>query len=383
MPELVPLGIADYNGVEGKDNITFEYEVSENDAKLITLQIRDGSTVIFEEIKSDPENITQGSHQWSWDGFDNNQILDTSALKAYKALNFYVKVEDDEGNEDFNTVDFKVSKAGKKWVDIKIDKGSKKINIDLRVNFKDGGAKGIDCFTRRVGGPRSSRTVTTCPWEKIPDSELNPLDPVLKVRNRSFQDLETLALEGLNYHWGRNNSHSEAKNVTIDGEEYQIFVNAINTRESAMDDVDLIFNTNRKWMRSGNPGTVEGIVSAVGNLVSREAVCYNVGYIKYSNGWGYVNANSEDIEFKMTSAHEIGHTILKAYGGTNYSYGHKGSVSVVTQSQSSDAKRYNKKGEIDIMPYYTDVVPLSVYDKFIASQEDVLSLIWLSKLEIE
>ncbi|WP_159283874.1 hypothetical protein [Tenacibaculum maritimum] len=33
----------------------------------------------------------------------------------------------------------------------------------------------------------------------------------------------------------------------------------------------------------------------------------------------------ENLEFMDTSAHEIGHTILKAYGGTFYSYGHKGS----------------------------------------------------------
>ncbi|MCD9637477.1 hypothetical protein LVK06_15450, partial [Tenacibaculum maritimum] len=72
----------------------------------------------------------------------------------------------------------------------------------------------------------------------------------------------------------------------VNGELYKVFVNAINTTKKAMDDVDLIFNTNNKWMRSGNPGTVEDPISFVGNIVSREAICYNVGYIKYSDGWG-------------------------------------------------------------------------------------------------
>ncbi|XER26852.1 hypothetical protein ACCC68_02960, partial [Tenacibaculum maritimum] len=69
---------------------------------------------------------------------------------------------------------------------------------------------------------------------------------------------------------------------TVNGELYEVFVNAINTTKKAMDDVDLILNTNNKWMRSGNPGTVEAPISFVGNIVSREAICYNVGYIKYS-----------------------------------------------------------------------------------------------------
>ncbi|MFL0081333.1 hypothetical protein V2566_14540, partial [Tenacibaculum maritimum] len=65
-----------------------------------------------------------------------------------------------------------------------------------------------------------------------------------------------------------------------------------------------------------------------------------MGYIKYSNGWFYRTNNDENIDFKYTSAHEIGHTILKAYGGTFYSYGHKGSVNTITQSESSNAKAY-------------------------------------------
>ncbi|MFL0104782.1 hypothetical protein [Tenacibaculum maritimum] len=74
-----------------------------------------------------------------------------------------------------------------------------------------------------------------------------------------------------------------------------------------------------------------------------------------------------------TSAHEIGHTILKAYGGTFYSYGRKGSVNTITQSESSNAKAYPKNGEMDIMPYYTDNPPLFDYNRFIAHEKDLLS----------
>ncbi|CAA0172146.1 conserved hypothetical protein [Tenacibaculum maritimum] len=84
-----------------------------------------------------------------------------------------------------------------------------------------------------------------------------------------------------------------------------------------------------------------------------------------------------------TSAHEIGHTILKAYGGTFYSYGHKGSVNTITQSESSNAKAYPKNGEMDIMPYYTDNPPLFDYNRFIAHEKDILSLLWLTKVELK
>ncbi|MFL0121837.1 hypothetical protein V2611_08560, partial [Tenacibaculum maritimum] len=152
---------------------------------------------------------------------------------------------------------------------------------------------------------------------------------------------------------------------------------------------DLIFNTNHKWMRSGNPGTVEDPISFVGNIVSREAICYNVGYIKYSKRWNYNQPHNEDLEFKFTSAHEIGHTILKAYGGTFYSYGHKGSVNTITQSESSEAKAYPKKGEIDIMPYHKEnklgkwYRQSNYYKRRVAHKKDVLSLIWLTKLNLK
>jgi len=151
-----------------------------------------------------------------------------------------------------------------------------------------------------------------------------------------------------------------------------------------MDDVDLVYNTNGSWMRSGNPGTATwNPISWVGNAISREAVCYNVGYIKYSNGWGYSYESNEDLEFKFTSAHEIGHEILKSYGGTAYSYGHKGSVNVVTQSRKDSAPAYLAKGEIDIMPYYPSDPPFSEYNRYIAAEKDVLSLIYLTKLKIK
>ena len=202
----------------------------------------------------------------------------------------------------------------------------------------------------------------------------------IKERTRSFQDLERLVLEGISYHWGRNRNHAVAKNVEINSEKYEVFVNPINTQSKAMDDISLIYNTNNDWMRSGNPGTVTGFISAVGNIFSREAVCYNVGYIKDSNGWEYVSEKHEDVIFKLTAAHEIGHEILKAFGDVYYSYGHKDTVNTVTQKIKDGIPKYPSTGEIDLMKYYQNYYDIP---RTIASKTDVLGLLWLTKIKIK
>ena len=210
-----------------------------------------------------------------------------------------------------------------------------------------------------------------------------PNKPIIKQRTRTFEDLKQLAIDGLNYHWGRNKSHAVAKDVKIVSDSYELYMNAINATENSIDDIILVYNTNGDWMRSGNPGSATfNPVSWVGNIISREAICYNAGYIKYSNGWGYAYYYHEDIEFRFTSAHEIGHEILKFYGGTNYSYEHKGST-YVWQSQNGTQDPYLAQGEIDIMPYYPVDPIISEYQRYVASEKDVLGLIWLTKIKIK
>ncbi|MGG6230704.1 hypothetical protein [Tenacibaculum sp. SDUM215027] len=393
MPSFVPLGIADYSGNNERGFVQFTYQIADNNAKELTLQIRDGSSVIYEEKITEANKLKQGEHIWKWDGFDSRGILDTAKLTQYENLNLYTIGVDSSNNYSRKKLDFSMRYDEVKWVDVKIDKNSKRIDVTLRVNLKDGGAKGIECYEKDIDpDPKLRVPMKVCPWDKIPQEDLITGKPPLTARTRSFEDLERLALEGLNYHWGRNRNHYVAKDVDIDGEKYEVYVNAINTTEKTMDDVSLIFNTNGDWMRSGNPGTVEDPISFVGNIVSREAVCYNVGYIYeyfYLENWDYQTLANEDNEFRETSAHEIGHTILKAYGGTFYSYGHKGSVNTITQKQKSSAPAYPVSGEIDIMPYLKKNKyggkrrQPNIYKRLVASEKDVLSLLWLTKLKLK
>lgn len=377
---FVPLGIPDFKGGSTKGYIALKYTISGQPADKVELEVRRGGSSFFKIEVADTTKLTAGSHEYRWDGFDDNGILDT-AFYVNSDLNLlsriYVK-----GQVKFNTIKFNCSYEEVDWVDVRIDKTSKRIDVTLRVDLRDGGEKGTEKDCKEMGKSRNAPIVKVCPWDKIPDDKIKPSQPIIKTAKR-FNELEKLALEGLNYHWGRNRNHFIAKNVEIKGELYEVFVNAVNTTENAMDDVSLIFNTNNKWMRSGNPGTVDGPISFVGNLISREAICYNVGYINHSYGWQFQSLSKENIAFKETSAHEIGHTILKAYGGTFYSYGHKGSVNTITQSENSNATNYPINGEIDLMKYFKNWIPYNQRNKMIATEDDVLSLIWLTKIELK
>lgn len=76
----------------------------------------------------------------------------------------------------------------------------------------------------------------------------------------------------------------------------------------------------------------------------------------------------------------MGHEILKFFGGTDYSYEHKGST-YIWQSENGTQGSYPSQGEIDIMPYYENYIPIKDRKRMAASEKDVLGLIWLTKLK--
>jgi hypothetical protein len=422
---IVPFGIFDFNDKYENPYFSFKYMLSRADIDSLNFQIidEDGKTIyqmgylqtvvveaskkplIFNGITEkkkdkkdasktidfaaiylkytlqEPDYTKIGTYHINWDGFDNNEVYDSTLFNGKKLKAKLTATKN--GKSKSIEIDFTTDYHCVPWVDTKIDKKAKRIDVALRVNLKDGGAKGLDSWnnTRNFNTPHTKSEI--CDWDKIPQDKIKPNNPIIKQRSRSYDDLSKLAKNGFDYHWGRNRNHAEGKNVIINDGAYEVFVNLINTKEDTLGKLDLIFNTNGDWMRSGNPGSIKDPMTLIGNLISREAICYNVGYIKYSNNvWAYSYQENEDLEFKFTSAHEIGHEILKKYGGTFYSYGHKGSVNSVTQSSNENATKYPISGEIDIMPYYTNALNFSEYKRYVAEQRDVLSLIWLTKIKI-
>ena len=233
----------------------------------------------------------EGHYEILWSGFDKDDIYDSSILTSeegieVKITGFAVGVEKSYTMPEpikfqYNEVD---------WADVKIDKNLHKIDITLRVNLQDGGAEGLE-------------NAGDVPLAEI--ARWNNTPPITS-RTRSFKDLEKLALEGISYHWGRNQNHAVAKDVKINGEKYEVYVTAINTTDNAMDDIELVFSTNTFWGRSNNPGCVTGFKSFLANVAQyipyiplNETIFYNVGYVNnvyrfenhflFKNDWFYID----------------------------------------------------------------------------------------------
>ena len=89
---------------------------------------------------------------------------------------------------------------------VKIIKNSKRLDLTLIVNLTDGGENGLTCQTINASDIYKIPARTVCDWHKITQSEINPSNPIIKTRTRTFEELKQLAFRGLEHYWGRNKS---------------------------------------------------------------------------------------------------------------------------------------------------------------------------------
>jgi hypothetical protein len=371
-----------------------------------------------------------GTYIIEWDGFDNNEIYDSALMTNEEGFVASIIGQAEQMQKKYTMEDpFMFKNTEVNWVDVKIDKKTKRIDTTLRVDLRDGGAKGLNCYTHTEdetmlngeSNPFNGIRTTVCDWDKIPKSvkDYNKKEPI-KTRTKTFEQLKDLVIDGLAHYWGRNSKRG--KNVMLSGEPYEVYVNAVDCSKNALNALPLVYNTNGDWMRSGNPGGSysdnnldDDALGALPDLGVIQRLSYNTGYIKHdwnndkNNGWryytdidngGYYDAISE---FKETAAHEIGHELLQAYGSTVYSWQHKGSSFYFPQDTKpikgdettlekikhwdempeSLGKYYPKNGEIDLMKYYNSTDKKGSFvsgpdqNRTIAAEKDVLGLIWL------
>jgi hypothetical protein len=410
---VVPFGILDFNNNIENPFFSFKYKLGKSKIDSLSFQIMDESDTVIYQMTSlkaiiveaskkpeilfeakkpaegplisktwdfqktynnailEPDDYTsEGEYFIHWDGFDDNEIYDSARFNNKKLKAEIIATLGDKQKSLTVELSTKYSKVD--WTDVKIDKKTKRIDVTLRVNLKDGGEEGLSCWpnTRNFNSPHTKSEI--CHWDKIPQSEISPSYPVIKSRTKTYQELEKLAIEGLEYHWGRNKNHPVGKNININGELFEIYINSINVENNSIKSPTIKYITNESPGRSRN-------------WELSRILYYNVGYIKYPTKWYFRNALESDSEFKHTSGHEIGHEILLAYGGHRYSKSHKGSSTIITQSPLG-AYLYPQNGEIDLMIYYVDdpthPYPIDYNSRGIASEKDVLSLLWLTKIKI-
>ena len=412
---VVPMGILDFENNYENAFFAFEYTLSSNDIDKLTLDIIDeNDKIIYREINlpeiiisaSKKENVKTSlekglkkflkregkpSRIWEWmevyrdfaiskndytkpghyilfwNGFDSEGIYDSSIFdkKTFRARLTGIKGEKKKTAE----VSFRTEYAEVNWVDVRIDQNNKRIDTTLRVNLKDGGAEGLSPQEQsNIYEPAYTQTIY--PWDKIPQSDIkkHKKEPI-KERTKSFEELRDMALEGINKHWSRH-AGNIGEGVQIGENFYEVFVNA-EQNEKGMVAPRIIYFTNSEnnnFNRSHNW------------FLSRK-LFYKVGYVK-ENIWNYIDENKALLDFQETSAHEIGHKLLEDYGGKTYSYKHKGSS---TWGQSPlKGTTYPKTGEIDLMKYTDeDFLPKDFYERVVLSKEDVIGILWLTKINIK
>jgi hypothetical protein len=99
--------------------------------------------------------------------------------------------------------------------------------------------------------------------------------------------------------------------------------------------------------------------------------------IYYQPNYNYGYPEGADEDFKLTAAHEIGHSILARAGGRVFSWGHKG-TSGEFGGDVGKMPPVPTTGNMDLMKYHQARVQ-DRYSRSIASESDVKNLIYISR----
>lgn len=172
---LTPLNIPDYKemisggSTKNTEKIDFTITNKGDEAEGLSLEVLDGNEVIYSEQQTG-KYFDKGEHAWQWDGYSNQGILDTTKLKSKSLLVRLIALCGDM----MIKVDYPLhnSPEEQKWVDVKVDRKQKTVDIIWRLAVSDGGIKGS-----------------------------NPkLSPV------PYNDLVNLTKNGVEFYWSRNGS---------------------------------------------------------------------------------------------------------------------------------------------------------------------------------
>lgn len=290
-----------------------------------------------------------------WDGFIKDEYDSTWFTKD--KVEFTVIGTNSRGSQDKHSSQHRFEYKQCDWLDIKINRSTKRIEVNLRVAISKISKVHVE----------KRRLVPLVPPAEIKKHK----QPIIEEINITDNEIKALAKQSVSRYWSRNSSNLTGKqnhpiDIDVNGDKYEVFTTCEITGNNSLHKVGIKFNTNTNIARSRN-------------WELSRIVYYNVGYIKYPSHWGYIGINEAKKNFKKTFSHELGHDILLAYGGHSYSKGHKGSSTVVTQKVNGVYQ--NIGNEYDLMKY-AKKSPLDIYDKAVASEEDVRSFIWLSRIQV-
>jgi hypothetical protein len=347
---LTPLEVPDFEELssgrtKNKETIDFTImKLKPEQADSLLIEVLDGAKVIYST--TDTASLLAAGGDWQWDGYDSSDVLDTRALKS---KNLKIRLIASKGSEQQKS-ELKLSAKTKKvdWVDARVDRNAKMVEITMRPGFSDGGISG-----------------------KVPaGSTITPL---------SYQQLLTLAKAGIEKYWTRDGSRFGGTDVinTTKGSFAATAKADVNIKPKARG-----FELVEKFGAYGRSTSVIGFA----------AIYHNAEYWASFGSGRKFSPNQADEHFKLTSAHEFGHIILNDYGDDGstfpkHSSTHKG-TSTYLQNRFETGFQIPRSGEIDVMHYYSkDDDPINLnhgwpeyFDRSIVSEGDVKGLLWLSRV---
>ncbi|MBK5145470.1 hypothetical protein I2494_17440 [Budviciaceae bacterium BWR-B9] len=338
-PQIItPLNIPAFSRAHaiGEEKVGFCIENNGTVADSLSLEIMAGDQLIHQE--QDTYHFrSPGCHLWFWDGYSDAGIMDTQTLKH---SDLRLRLVASRASEHFIVeYPFQGKARHVDWVDVRVDRINRQVDVLTRLSFSDGGSRG------RVSD-------FPCP---------------------DYSTLAAMAGEGVELYWSRNGHRAGGIGNGIQTEQglFSVTVVADWHTKPGMPDFKLIGSLSERFGRSTS-------------LKGFRRIFYNQGfYAKHITGQTNLNHFCE-LNFKMTAAHEIGHIILDRYGAgsfPDYSWSHKGTSTVLTQ-RAKRGVMMPLQGEIDLMKYadarVNRVTPADRFLRSVAASEDVKGLIWLS-----
>lgn len=336
---LTPLDIPDFDEI--KNNSSSNTEIIEfiilnrkKPADTVSIKVFHEDTLIYTEPNSS-QFLPSGEHIWKWDGYSSDGILDTRILKSKNLKIVLTATQDNE--RQVITINLKNKAEQVEWTDARIDRNSKIVELTVRPSFSNGGVEG----------------------KKEGEGEEN---------NTPYSELLSMAASGIEFYWTRNGQRANGVDAPIRTPKgtYKAIVKADANAEPKAQNFPLIAKLDRNFGRATSLGGFRKIY-------------HNLGF------WGNRKTFADE-HFKHTSAHEFGHLILNEYGGgwpvPSYSWGHKGSSTVATQTPIENHD-IPKSGEIDLMEYHSNN-PSNYVDfwaRSVAHEQDVKGLIWLTRIQ--
>lgn len=345
---LTPLEIPDFDELKSgtsknRELVDFVVENRMDAADSVKLEVLDGEKPVYAEANTAPF-LPPGKHPWQWDGYDTVGILDTKILKS---PNLKVRLTaTGAGKQQVTEVKLACSAEEVKWVDVRIDRNAKTVEVTLRPSFSDGGSSG------------STPGLVPTP----------------------FSTLLGWAKEGIELYWSRNGSRGGgiAEGITTSKGVYKVTVKADVNVEPKAGNFPLIDSLSADFGRSTS-------------LAIARKVYHNAGYafdqlVKRQGLTAADAANYAQGEFKETSAHEFGHLILNEYGGgliPNYSWTHKETSTLMQNPKANHPTP--STGEVDVMHYFSSYTQsaANLQKRMAASEQDVKSLLWLARVEFD